>query len=353
MHHIPQRRRAHMVTIHDVAIRAGVSATTVSHVVNGTRPVSSDLSGRVQLALRDLDYQPNALARSLRRKQSHTIGLIVPDNSNPFFAEMAHAVESAAYGNGHTVFLCNSDDDAQREAVYLDLLLTRQVDGIVLVAAANSGEIMRALVAKGLPLVVVDRELPNPAHDCVLTDHEAGGYVATEHLAQLGHKRIACIAGPTDLGSSAGRVAGYRAALRAAGLGAEAGLVVRGDFRDHSGYLAAQKLLKRNHPPTAIFACNDLMAIGAMAAVRDAGLSVPEDVSVVGFDDIHLAGYLNPPLTTVAQPMSELGRVAAELLLQRLADRSLPPRRVMLRSRLMVRRTTASAPKRGATYFVE
>lgn len=342
-----------MVTIHDVAIRAGVSATTVSHVVNGTRPVSAQLSVRVQQAMRELGYQPNALARSLRRKQTQTIGLIVPDNSNPFFAEMAHSVEYAAYGNGHAVVLCNSDDDAEREALYLDLLLKRQVDGIVLVAAATSGDSLRALIQRGLPLVVVDRDLAYPAHDCVLTDHETGGYAATEHLAQLGHKRIACIAGPSDLGSSSGRVAGHRAALRAAGLGVDQSLVVRGDFRDHSGYVATQKLLKRSKPPTAIFACNDLMAIGAMAAARDAGLSVPEDISVVGFDDIHLAGYLNPPLTTVAQPMAELGRVAAELLLQRLVDRSLPPRRVMLRNRLVIRRTTAVAPTRNDFYFVE
>ncbi len=247
--------------------------------------------------------------------------------------------------------LCNSDDDPAREALYLDLLLKRQVDGIVLVAAATSGDSMRALLERGLPLVVVDRELANPAHDCVMTDHEAGGYAAAEHLAQLGHKRIACIAGPTDVSPSAGRVAGYRAALRAAGIGVDASLVVRGDFRDHSGYVAAQKLLRRNIAPTAIFACNDLMAIGAMAAVRDAGLSVPEDVSVVGFDDIHIAGYINPPLTTIAQPMAELGRIAAELLLQRLADRTLPPRRVMLRNRLIVRRTTA--PARRDIYFAQ
>ena len=335
-----------MVTIHDVAMRAGVSATTVSHVVNGTRPVSSPLSERVRDAMRELGYQPNALARSLRRKQSHTIGLIVPDNSNPFFAEMAHSVEYAAYGNGHAVVLCNSDDDPAREALYLDLLLKRQVDGIVLVAAATSNEAMNALIQRGLPLVVVDRELPDVTHDCVLTDHYAGGYAATEHLAQLGHTRIACIAGPSEVGSSAGRVAGYRAALRAAGLNVDASCVVRGDFRDHSGYLAAQKLLKRAIAPTAIFACNDLMAIGAMAAVRDAGLNVPEDVSIVGFDDIHIAGYLNPPLTTIAQPMAELGRVAAELLLQRLQDRTLPPRRVLLHNRLVVRRPTALAPSR-------
>ena len=342
-----------MVTIHDVAVRAGVSATTVSHVVNGTRPVSPQLSERVQRAMRDLGYQPNALARSLRRKQTHTIGLIVPDNSNTFFAEMAHSVEYAAYGIGHAVVLCNSDDDAEREALYLDLLLKRQVDGIVLVAAATSSDAMRALVERGPPLVVVDRDLANPANDCVLTDHEAGGYAASEHLAQLGHKRIACIAGPSDLESSAGRVAGYRAALRAAGLRVDTSMIVRGDFRDHSGYVAAQKLLKRADPPTAIFACNDLMAIGAMAAVRDAGLSVPEDVSVVGFDDIHIAGYLNPPLTTIAQPTTELGRVATELLLQRMQDRTLPPRRVMLRNRLIIRRTTASAPRRSISYFVE
>lgn len=330
-----------MATIHDVARRAGVSATTVSHVINSTRPVSNELRGRVVVAMDELGFQPNALARSLRRKQSHTIGLVVPDTANPFFAEMARGIEDTAYAAGHTVILCNSDGETARESLYLELLLKRQVDGIVLVSAGESIEVSRTLLERALPIVMVDRELPGVALDCVFTDQIAGGRMATDHLLGLGHTRIGCITGPTGLAPSEGRAAGYMASLHNAGRTVDPALIVCGDFHDNSGYANAMTLLAQAERPSALFACNDLMAIGAMAAARALHIAIPGDLSIVGYDDIGLAAYMNPPLTTVAQPKYELGRVAAQMLLERTADHSLPPRRVLLRSSLVVRESTA------------
>ena len=330
-----------MVTIRDVADRAGVSATTVSHVINKTRPVSDALSKRVLAAMGELGYQPNALARSLRRKQTHTFGLIVPDSANPFFAELARGIEDTSFDVGYSVILCNSNGDPARERLYLDVLATKQVDGILLVAAGESTQPVDALRARDIPVVIVDRDVPGLAADCVLTDNAQGGRLATEHLIALGHRRIGCIAGPADLTPSADRVTGYRQALQAAGISADETLIVRGDFRDRSGYQGAQQLLALADPPTAMFACNDLMAIGAVGAVLEHGWQVPDDISIIGFDDIHLAAYVNPPLTTVAQPKYELGAVAAAMLLERLGEREMPPRRRLLVAELVVRRSAA------------
>ncbi len=330
-----------MATIRDVAIHAGVSATTVSHVVNNTRPVSEDLRRRVLAAMEELGYQPNALARSLRRKQSHTLGMIVPDSANPFFAEVARGIEDISFDEGYTVILCNSVSNLEREALYIDLLAKKQVDGVILVAAGDSMRQVRTLQARNIALVMVDRDLPGSAVDCVLTDNFQGGREATEHLLHLGHRRIGCITGASDLTPSASRVDGYQQALAVAGIAVDETLIVKGDFQDQSGYVGAQQLLQLANPPTAIFASNDLMAIGAMSAALEAGLSVPKDLSVVGFDDIHLASFVNPPLTTVAQPKFELGRVAARMLLERIDNHELAPRRCRSVPQLIVRRSTA------------
>ena len=330
-----------MVTIHDVAVRAGVSATTVSHVVNETRPVSDTLCARVRLAMDELGYQPNALACSLRRKQTHTIGLIVPDNANPFFAEVARAIEDAAFNIGYSVILCNSDGILARELQYVDVLANKQIDGIILVAAGDSAHHVQLLQARNIPVVVVDRDIPGLAADCVLTDNVQGGWLATNHLLTLGHHRIGCITGPPDLISSAQRVEGYRLALQTAGVVVDETLIFPGDFRDLTGYQGTQHLLALADPPTAVFACNDLMAIGAIGAALEAGCRVPADLSVVGYDDIHLAHYTNPSLTTISQPKGELGVVAAGMLLERLRDRTLPPRRRLLTNELIIRHSTA------------
>jgi len=329
-----------IVTMNDVAERASVSVSTVSHVINGTRPVSEALRRRVRDAMDELGYRPNRLARSLRMGETHTIGVIVPDSSNPFFAEVARGIEDTSFAQRYSVILCNSDGDLEKELFYTSVLTSKQVDGILFVAAGVSTEHIRALQEDQVPVVVVDREIPEVSVDEVLTNNVHGGARVTRHLIDLGHRRIGCITGPSDVTPSADRVTGYRQALRDAGLPFDEGIVVKGDFQFEGGYRAAQQLLAVDDAPTAIFACNDLMAVGVIRAAREMGLRVPADLSVTGFDDVSLASFASPPLTTVAQPKYEMGVLATRLLFERMEDGGSPPRHRVLETRLIVRRST-------------
>lgn len=327
----------------DVAERAGVSVTTVSHVINGTRHVSDELRNRVLEAMQALAYQPNALARSLRRNESCTIGMILPDAMNPYFAEIARSIEDTSFSEDYSVIICNSDGNLAKELNYINVLMEKRVDGIIFVAAGMSAEHIRMLQDKRMPVVVVDRDSPGVMVDSVQINNAAGGWLATSHLIELGHTHIACIAGPSDVTPSGERVDGYRRALHEAGLPILAENIVRGDFHAASGYQITKELLARDKRPTAIFACNDLMAIGALSAAKAMGFRVPEDISVVGFDDIYLAAYSNPPLTTVRQPKYEMGQLATKLLLERIQDPDLPPRTPLLDTELMIRASTCSS----------
>lgn len=332
---------APMVTMKDVAKRAGVSVATVSHVINETRFVSEELKQRVLQVIDEMGYQPDAVARSLRRKETQTIGLIVPDNSNSFFAEVARGIEDVGFEQGYSVILCNSDLNLEKELTYLDTLIAKRVDGIIFIAATAQVEHVESLVESGMPIVIADRKMPEIEVDSVLVDNFQGGYEATKHLLDLGHRRIGCITGPWDLTPSADRVAGYKAALSQHGLRADEDLIVRGDYLRQSGEMAVRRFLELSAPPTAIFACNDLMAIGAMKSIHEQGLRVPEDISIVGFDDIALASCLNPPLTTIAQPKYELGKIAAELVIQKITrSDSGEKREIVLDSHLVVRGST-------------
>ncbi|MBA4420296.1 MAG: LacI family transcriptional regulator [Anaerolinea sp.] len=329
-----------MPTIREVARKAGVSSATVSHVANNTRFVSEDVRERVKTAMRELNYRPNALARSLRRGETHTLGLILPDSSNPFFAEVGHAIESEAFALGYSVILCNTDNDENKERIYTEVLENKQLDGIIFVGAGENRESISQIVKNGLPLVVVDREMGNLELDTVTTENYQGGLLATQHLISLGHKVIGCITGPSNITPSADRVTGYRAALQQAGIPIEESLIARGDFHASSGYSAALQLLAHDPRPTAIFVCNDIMAIGALRAAAQLSLSVPENVAIVGFDDIELASYTTPPLTTVAQPKQEIGQLAVKLIFERMGNPSLPPRRIILSTQLVIRESS-------------
>jgi LacI family transcriptional regulator len=332
-------------TQEDVARLAGVSRATVSYVINnrtdGNVRISEETRCRVLEAVEELGYRPNVLARSLRQGQTHTIGMIVPDNTNPFFAEVARGVEDTSFEQGYSVILCNSDSDLDKELLYTNVLAEKRVDGILFVAVGMSAERICVLQERRMPVVVVDRDLPDVAVDSVMTANERGGWLATRHLIELGHRRIGCIAGPSDVTPSAERVTGYRQALREAALPVEEGLIMRGDFQYESGYQAARQLLSMDDPPTAVFACNDLMAIGTISAAVELGRQVPADLSVVGFDDVPLASFANPALTTVVQPKYEIGVVAATMLLERMQDPDRPPQRKMLDTELVVRQSTA------------
>lgn len=328
----------------DVAERAGVSVTSVSHVINETRPVSDELRRRVLAAMEELGYQPNRLARSLRSGKSHTLGMIVPDSANPFFAEIARGIEDTSFEHGYSLILCNSDNNLEKEAFYTNVLVEKQVDGILFLAAGVSSERICELQRRGMPVVVLDRELPQVEVDSVLTDNTRGGWLATRHLLDLGHRRIACVTGPSELTLSGLRVQGYQQALQEAGMEVDENLVISGDFHFESGFQALERLLDMDDPPTAIFACNDFMAVGAICAADMAGQRVPRDLSVVGFDDVKLASFTNPPLTTIAQPKYEMGALATMMLLERMDNPDLPPRHEVLDARLVVRRSTAPPP---------
>lgn len=335
-----------MATIKDVARLADVSVTTVSHVINSTRFVSEGTQRRVREAVETLRFVPSALARGLKSNRTHTLGVMIPNCSNPFFAEVVRGIEDACFKAGFAVILCNSDDVAAKQVHYLRVLTEKQVDGLVVVSSGGDDELGRALAHAEMPVVLVDREVEGVSADVVELDHRAGGLLAAQHLLDLGHREIACITGPHQLLSSAARVAGFLKALDKAGVTVRPNLIQESDFTSAGGHAAMQQLLERRPMPTAVFAANDLAAIGAVSAAAQRGLSVPGDLSVVGFDDIALAAFSNPPLTTVAQPKHALGALAAELLLSRLASSAGGPRRKLLKPSLTVRASTAEPRKR-------
>lgn len=329
-----------MATIREVAESAGVSYATVSHVINNTRLVSQETRARVLAAMDALNYRPNALARSLRQGKTNTLGLVLPDSANPFFAEISRGIEDAAFKKGYSVFLCNTELDTQRELFYVDVLSKKQVDGIIFVAAGDQADSLDFLVSENMPVVMIDRDIPNVEVDAVLTDHELGGYLATRHLLELGHQRIACIAGPSSITPSAERITGYKKALNEAGLSYDEHLVLRGDYHAQSGMDSTHTILRMSPHPTAIFALNDLMALGALRAAAEAGYSVPKDLAIVGYDDLEIAHFMNPPLTTIAQPKKEIGAQAVNLLVERLSHKSRPHTRLVLPPELIIRRST-------------
>jgi LacI family transcriptional regulator len=330
------------LTIEDVAERAGVSISTVSRVVNQSVPVDPTTEARVREAIAALGYRPNLLARSFRQQATQTIGLLVPDNSNPFFAEVARAIEDAGFASGYSVVLCNSDLSEIKQEAYIDVLLAKRVDGLILISTGfippESGlELMDRISQAGVPCVVVDRDLGDLPFDQVMVDNHQGGSLAGRHLLGLGHRRIACVAGHRDLAPSAGRIAGFFQVLNDAGIESPNVALVIGDSHFEGGIAAAQELLSSGVEFTAVFAFNDLMAIGVIAALQRAGRRVPDDVSVIGFDNIPQTAAMFPAVTTIAQPTAELGTRSVELLLSRIKNRSVSPERLVLSTKLIER----------------
>ncbi|MBJ2157175.1 LacI family DNA-binding transcriptional regulator [Variovorax sp. IB41] len=331
-----------MATIKDVALRAGVSVTTVSHVVNDTRHVSAKGRERVELAIRELGYVPNAMARSLKSNTTSTLGMLIPNSSNPYFAEIVRIVEDRCFGAGYTLVLCNTDDEPRRQSVYLQVLAERRIDGLIVVSTGDDDSLVTQLQGLRIPTVLVDREIADPSCDLVETAHMQGGLLAVRHLLSLGHKRIACIGGPEGLTPSEQRIEGWRMALAETGSAPNAdALLWRGAFTSQSGYEAMHAILRTENPPSAVFVCNDLMAIGALRAAHESGVHVPDELSIVGFDDIELSAYTSPPLTTVAQPKERIGALAVDMLLERVGGKRRDARKVVLQPELRVRASTA------------
>jgi LacI family transcriptional regulator len=342
-----------MTTIKEVAARAGVSPGTVSHTLNGTRRVDPATRERVIAAARALGYRPNGLARGLRRKESRAIGLLVPDNSNPVFADLARGIEDAVYQEGYNVILCNSDQSEQKEDRYLEALLAKRVDGLILASGSSRPDVIRKVLDSGVPLVVIPGVLTDFPADHVLGDDVAAGRIAGEYLLRLGHRRIGYIAGPRVGRASSGRAEGFRQALVAGGFPLRDECVVVGDFRVGSGEAGMAELLRRNIGLTAVFAANDLMAIGAIKTLRRQGIRVPGDISVIGLDGIWIGEVITPALTTVAQPIAEAASVSVRLLFERMREPKRPPRRVLLPPVLVERESCAppgsQAGEKGGT----
>jgi LacI family transcriptional regulator len=330
-----------MATMKQVAERAGVSTSTVSHVINNTRVVSEDVRERVLALIAEMRYIPSAVARSLKNDKTQTIGMMIPNNSNPYFAELIQGIEDASFKLGYNIILCNAYDDAEKQAAYLRVLMEKRIDGLILVASGADESLGHLLATQNTPMVLVDREVEGVEADFIESDHEQGGYIATKYLLDLGHREIACVSGPIDLLPSRDRVVGYMRALKEAGLKFRLDYLVRSDFTSEGGFNAFRQLLALKNRPTAIFASNDLMAIGGICAASEAKVRVPEELSVMGYDDIALASFSTPRLTTVAQPKYEIGEQTARMLVERIQGAALPPRREKLQTELVVRQSTA------------
>jgi len=329
-----------MSTIADVARRAGVSKMTVSRVINNSGYISPDTRERVEQAIAELGYIPNALARSLRFKQTQTIALIVTDITNPFFTTIARGVEDTASEHGFSVIFCNTDESREEEQEYVRVLIQKQIDGLLLVPARSTPDSIALLQDKTIPLVLLDRTIPGRPADTVRCDSELGAYQLVRHLIELGHRRIAVLSGPDEVTTATDRVAGWRRALLEAGLPAPDDLVHYGAFTVDGGYQMARQALACTPRPTALFTANNFIAVGAMHALREAGLRVPEDISLVTFDDLPPTMAIDPFFTAAMQPAYEMGQQATLLLLNRLEGKGpettqeliLPPQFVYRRS---------------------
>jgi LacI family transcriptional regulator len=332
-------------TIRDVAAHAGVSVATVSRWLSGQNVHAADA---VRRAVEELDYRPNVSARSLRTGHRGVIGVIVPDITNPFFASIVKGLEQALPRGTYRMLLASSNESAELEAAIVADLAGR-VDGFILVPAVESDTAPAELLNAGVPAVLLDREVTgSELHDVVLVDNRKGARTAAEHLIGLGHRRIAAIQGPNDTTPGRERRVGFCDALQKAGIAIDPELDRSGDFREMSGRQLATELMQLPDPPTAIFSANNLMTIGVLKALRDLRIAIPDDVSVIGFDDIILGSLLHPPLTCITRPVEEQGSTSMRMLLQRVTEANhRPPGRVVMDTHLELRASTA--PPRDST----
>jgi DNA-binding LacI/PurR family transcriptional regulator len=327
--------------LEDVARAAGVSASTVSRVLTRPELVNAETRTRVQQTIAQTGFRPSRVARRLRASRGPTslVGLVIPDIQNPFFADVARGVEDVAQAHGYVTVLANSDEDAEKERRYLDVMRAESVDGIILPPVSGGEDAAARLADAGIPLVYVDRRPRRIMGDTVVIDSERGARDATEHLLRLGHRRIGFVGGRPQLSTSRERLEGYRHALQDAAVPFDAALVAEGDSRQASGERCTRALLAGGRPPTALLVSNNMMTLGALVAIHDLGRRIPDDVALVGYDDMPWALAANPPLTVVRQPAQAMGRRAMELLLRRVAEPARAFELVALQPELVVRRS--------------
>jgi len=324
-------------TLKDVAEHAGVSRATVSRVLNNNPNVADDLRTRVLESVHLLGYQPNRAARRLRASGvSDVLGLIISDIENPFFISVVRGVEDAAYASRMSVVLCNTDEDPIKQRIYLRVMQAERVAGLI-ISPTNVNEDFTELKQLGIPVILLDRQTDKFETDAVVIDNVGGAYLAVKHLIELGYERIGTIGGALHLTTGRERYEGYRKALNAAGVKIDERLIKVGNFKTESGYALTKEFLASPQPPRAIFVANNLMTLGTLRALRENNVRVPDEMALVGFDDMPWSSELCPPLTAVSQPAYELGKETVQLLLRRLADPDAPIRTVTLQPRLVVR----------------
>lgn len=300
-----------MASIREVAKRAGVSPATVSRVINGTARVDEEKRERVEKAIEETGFRPNELARALYRKSSKIIGVIVPDIENPFFSELAKAIEKEAYEQEYRILLCNSDDQKEKELANLQMLAQLQADGVILMT--NTGEKSQSYEAVSMPIVFVDRRLDEMGQTSVIeADHYAGGKLAAEHLIACGCRKITCIRGPQELSSGKKRYEGYREVCRQYSMKER---FVDSTYKYEDGAKAAEEVLRRYPDTDGIIACNDMTAVSVYKVLQKRGYRVPDDIQIIGFDGVKFGRFLTPELTTVAQPIKEMGKCAVQMIL--------------------------------------
>jgi DNA-binding LacI/PurR family transcriptional regulator len=331
------------ITIKEIAKKADVSIGTVSHVLNGTAKVREALRARVLEAIRSLGYQPSELARGLRRNQTSMLAMMIPDVTNPFFPAVVRGVEDVAFKSSYRVVLCNTDNDRRKEILYLNSLGSYRPAGWLVIPSVDSeiSSLFNLKAPRGTPAVCLDRQPQGWHGDVVLVANEAGAYSATRHLLRMGHRHVAVITGPLHLANAVERLQGFKRALAEAEIPIDADYIQEARFERNSGYNAAKRLLRMLPRPTAIFACNDLMALGVLVAARELGLHCPEQLSLVGFDNLDFAEFTAPALTTVNQPGYQLGTAAGRLLLDRIAGSQQPPQKIVLPTELLIRNSVA------------
>lgn len=341
-------------TLSDIAAKSGVATMTVSRVVNGTGYVSEETRERVLLAVKEMNYRRNGLARNLKRQRTETVGLVLGDISNPYSTELANAVRESLSSKGYSMFICISEQSATEDIMAFESLVDHNVDGIIVATRSNTegDERLTSIADSSLPIVVVGRDFHHESVDSISADNFTGGFEATQHLIDLGHRRIGFIGAAFENRGSLKRLQGYLKALETHGIEIDERLItgrtetisdVPGYSTEKIGYEGMKRLLSLPNRPTAVFARNDFTAVGAITAINEAGLAIPQDIAIVGFDDTPLALHTVPPLTTVRQPMRLQGQLAAEMLLRRITGAEPADREErILDCELIVRKSTVA-----------
>ena len=327
---------ANSVTIYDIAKKANVSISTVSRVFNGNAVVNKNTKKRVQKIIQEMDYIPNAIARSLVSQSSKTIGLIVSDVTNPFFTDVIDGIDNILSEQGFTILMCDTRYSPERENRYISQMLEKRVDGIIIFSAYASDTSLIAKTKSIIPLVSVQSTFNGV--DCINTTDEQGAFEAVDYLIKLGHRKIGFLVYGYDNSTISERMKGYLKAHKHNGLNVNHGYIITARYTANGGYYMTKELLEKCPEVTAIFAYNDVTALGAYMAIREKEMKIPEDISIIGYDDIGTASLVKPRLTTVAQPFYEIGKSAAELLLKRIKeDQKYTPQTILLPTKLIVR----------------